>query len=231
VLWDEKSSDEQKNATRYTLLSILEQSLRMTHPLMPFITEEIWQKAAPLLGIQGESILLQRYPQETDASNDAAVEAEIAWLQGVILGLRNIRGELNISPARTITALFNKGKDSDRAYLETNRQTLFKLAKLDSVRWLEPGEDAPPAALQLCGELEILVPLAGLIDVGAEKARLSKEIDKLQAEITKVTGQLGNERFVANAPDAVVARERERLAAAQVSLAQLQEQFTKLGSL
>jgi len=231
VLWDEKSSDEQKNATRYTLLSILEQSLRMTHPLMPFITEEIWQKAAPLLGIQGESILLQRYPQVMVASNNAAVEAEIAWLQGVILGLRNIRGELNISPARTITALFNKGKDSDRTYLEANRQTLFKLAKLDSVRWLEPGEDAPPAALQLCGELEILVPLAGLIDVGAEKARLSKEIDKLQAEIAKVTGQLGNERFVANAPDAVVARERERLAAAQVSLVQLREQFTKLGSL
>jgi len=231
VLWDENASTGHKNATRYTLLSILEQSLRMTHPLMPFITEEIWQKAAPLLGIQGESILLQPYPEQSAAGSDAAVEDEIAWLQGVILGLRNIRGELNISPARTITALFNKGKDSDRAYLDANRQTLFKLAKLDSVRWLEAGEQAPPAAMQLLGDLEILVPLAGLIDVSAEKARLSKEIDKLQVEIAKVTGQLSNERFVANAPDAVVARERERLAAAQASLLQLQEQFTRLGSL
>jgi valyl-tRNA synthetase len=229
VLWDEKASAEQKNATRYTLLSVLEQSLRLTHPLMPFITEEIWQKAAPLLGIQGESILLQPYPTEQDKVADAAVEAEIAWLQNVILGLRNIRGELNISPAKAITALFNKGKDSDRAFLDANRQTLFKLAKLEDVRWLEAGEDAPAAAMALCGELEILVPLAGLIDVAAEQARLGKEIDKLQAEIAKVTGQLANERFVANAPEAVVQRERERLAAAQASLAQLQQQLAKLG--
>ena len=231
VLWDDKASAAQKNATRYTLLSILEQSLRMTHPLMPFITEEIWQKAAPLLGIQGESILLQPYPSVIAAGSDAAVEAEIAWLQGVILGLRNIRGELNISPAKTVTALFGKGGDTDRTYLEANRQTLFKLARLESVRWLAADEEAPPAALQLCGELEILVPLAGLIDVGAEQSRLSKEIDKLQAEIARVSGQLSNERFVANAPEAVVARERERLAGARTSLTQLQEQFSKLGKL
>lgn len=231
VLWDEQASAEQKNATCYTLLSILEQSLRLAHPLMPFITEEIWQKAAPLLGIQGATIMLQPYPQQTAASSDNAVEAEISWLQNVILALRNIRGELNISPAKSINAIFNKGSAADRQYLETNRQTLLKLAKLESISWLENGADMPPAAMQLAGAMEIHVPLAGLIDVAAEQTRLNKEIEKLQTEIAKVTAQLGNERFVANAPEAVVGREKDRLAQAQVALQQLQEQLGKLGKL
>jgi valyl-tRNA synthetase len=231
VLWDEHASAEQKNATRYTLLSVLEQSLRLAHPLMPFITEEIWQKAAPLLGIQGETIMLQPWPVCSDERWDPEIEQEIDWLKNVIESIRNIRGELNISPAKAIPALLHKCKATDHRYLETNRQTLQKLAKLESISWLEPGAAIPPAAMQLAGELEILVPLAGLIDVKAETARLGKEIDKLQAEIAKLGEQLGNERFVANAPEAVVARGRERLAAAQASLQQLQEQLGKLGNL
>jgi len=231
VLWDENASAEHKNATRYTLLSVLEQSLRLAHPLIPFITEEIWQKAAPMLGINDETIMLQAWPELFATSSDTAVEAEIDWLQKVILAIRNIRGELNISPAKAITVLLHKGKVTDRCYLDTNRQTLQKLAKLDSIDWLDPGTVVPPAAMQLAGELEILVPLAGLIDVKAETVRLGKEIDKLQAEIDKLGGQLGNERFVANAPEAVVARGRERLAAALGSLQQLQEQLGKLGNL
>jgi valyl-tRNA synthetase len=231
VLWDDNASAEHKNATRYTLLSILEQSLRLAHPLIPFITEEIWQKAAPMLGIKGESIMLESYPQELADNHDVAVEDEISWLQSVILALRNIRGELNISPAKAITVLFNKGKEQDQRFLDSNRATLLKLAKLESVSWLAAGTEAPPAAMQLAGELEILVPLAGLIDVSAETARLNKEIDKLQAEISKLNDQLGNEKFVANAPEAVVTRLRDRLAAAQVSLQQLLEQLGKLASL
>src|SRR5690606_40114228 len=108
VLWDNNASAAEKNATRWTLLNILEQSLRLAHPLLPFITEEIWLKAAPLLGIEGETIMLQHWPQADGSQQDTQVEAEIAWLQGVILAVRNIRGELNISPAKAMPLLLAK---------------------------------------------------------------------------------------------------------------------------
>src|SRR5690606_5970812 len=200
-------------------------------PLMPFITEEIWLKAAAMLGITSDSIMLQAWPEQVASAADAGMEAEIAWLQGLITAIRNIRGELNVSPAKTIPVLLNKAGVQDRAWLEQNQQTLRKLARLESLECLEPGASVPPAAMQLSGALEILVPLAGLVDVKAETARLGKEIDKLQAEIDKVRGQLANERFVANAPEAVVSRERERLAAAEASLLQLRQQQEKLAAL
>jgi valyl-tRNA synthetase len=231
ILWDSSASEAQKNATRYTLLSVLEQSLRLAHPLMPFITEEIWHKITPLLGIKGDTIMLQPYPQEDGTLLSAAVDEEIEWVKAVILAIRNIRGELNISPAKTIPALFSKGSARDQQLLQSNRQYLVKLAKLETIDWLAEPSSAPPASMQLAGDMEIRVPLAGLIDVTAERARLGKEIEKLQAEIAKIRGQLGNERFVANAPPAVVAKERERLANAGASLQQLQEQLQKLGKL
>ncbi|MES2623736.1 MAG: valine--tRNA ligase [Pseudomonadota bacterium] len=231
ILWDANANEEQKNATRYTLLSVLEQSLRLAHPLMPFLTEEIWQKAAPLLGITGDTIMLQPYPQTDDSIISPAVDAEIEWVKSVILAIRNIRGELNVSPAKTIPVLLSKGSAKDQTHLQANRQYLVKLAKLESITWFDDSALAPPASMQLAGEMEIRVPLAGLIDVKAEQARLGKEIEKLQGEITRVNTQLSNERFVANAPPAVVAKERERLAANEASLLQLNEQLVKLGSL
>jgi valyl-tRNA synthetase len=231
VLWDDKASAAQKNATRYTLLSVLEQSLRLAHPLIPFITEEIWQKAAPLLGIKGDSIMLQAYPELDANAQRPAVEAEIAWLQRAILALRNIRGELNISPAKAIPVLLGKGNAQDRLLLDANRQALGKLAKLDSLRWLEANETAPAAAMQLAGDMEILVPLEGLIDLSSERARLQKELEKLRAEIAKFDGQLDNERFVANAPEAVVAKVREQRDASNHALEQLQAQLARLGGL
>jgi valyl-tRNA synthetase len=231
VLWDEKASDEHKNATRYTLLSILEQSLRLAHPLMPFITEEIWQKAAPMLGITGETVMVQPYPEENNSAVSADVDAEIEWVKTVILALRNIRGELNISPAKAIPVLCSKGGARDQAFLQNNRQFLVKLAKLESIEWLDDSSKAPPASMQLAGDMEIRVPLAGLIDVKAEQARLTKEIDKLKADGARITAQLSNERFVANAPPAVVAKERDRLAGFEGSLRQLQEQLEKLDTL
>ncbi len=231
VLWDDKATHEQKNATRYTLLSILEQSLRLAHPLIPFITEEIWQKAAKLLNITGATIMLQPYPAEDASVISRDVDAEIEWVKAVVLALRNIRGELNISPAKAIPALFSKGTALDRKFLEDNRQFLTKLAKLESIEWLSDPTTAPPASMQLAAEMEIRVPLAGLIDVKAEQARLTKEIDKLKAESAKITAQLANERFVANAPPAVVAKEREKLSNFAGSLQQLQEQLQKLSTL
>ena len=231
VLWDKAATAEQLNATRYTLLSVLEQSLRLAHPLMPFITEEIWQKAAPMLGIQGATIMLQPYPQEDGSVMAPGVDAEIEWVKAVILALRNIRGEMNISPAKAIPALFSKGSARDKDFLQANKQFLVKLAKLETLEWLDDTTQAPPSSMQLAGDMEIRVPLAGLIDVKAEQTRLSKEIEKLKGEIAKIQGQLGNERFVANAPPAVVAKERERLSNFAGSLRQLQEQLEKISKL
>jgi len=231
VLWDDNATAAQKNATRHTLLDILEQSLRLLHPFMPYITEEIWQKAAPLLGIAGDTIMLQPYPVQDARSIDPEVDNEVEWLKGVIIAVRNIRGEMNISPARDIPVLLTKGADRDRQYLANNAQFLVKLAKLESVSWLDDPAAAPPASMQVVGDMEVLVPLAGLIDVAAELGRLAKERDKLEKEITRLSGKLGNARFVDNAPADVVAKEKEKLSNAQATLNQLQEQVGKLEQL
>ena len=232
VLWDDSTASEaEKNATRYTLLNILEQSLRLAHPFLPFITEEIWQKVAPMLDIKGESIMLQAYPAQDSSLIDANIDAEIEWVKHVIEAIRNIRGEMNISPAKAIPVLLNKGSDTDLQYLESNTQFLTKLAKLDSISWLNSSQEAPLASTQLVGDMEVLVPMAGLIDVGAEIERLEKEIGKLDIEIKKLSGKLGNEKFVANAPADVVNKEKDKLAKAESSQAQLKEQLVKIQTL
>ena len=231
LLWDENASPAQLNATRYTLLNILEKSLRLAHPFLPFITEEIWQKVAPLLGITAESIMLQSYPAEDDSVLNASVDAEIEWVKGVIIAIRNIRGEMNISPAKEIPVLLTKGGEQDKNYLNNNTQFLSKLAKLDSITWLDETEEAPLASTQLVGNMEVLVPMTGLIDLDAELARLNKEIEKLEKEINKLSGKLGNEKFVANAPAEVVNKEKEKLEKAESSLMQLKEQLKKIQSL
>jgi len=231
VLWDDNATDAQKNATRYTLLDVLEKSLRMLHPLMPFITEEIWQKAAPLLGIAGKTIMLQDYPAQEAGVADPEIDREMEWVKGVIIGIRNIRGELNISPAKAIPVLLTKGSSSDQALLEKYRQFLIKLAKLDSACWLDDAAAAPPCAMQVVGEMEVLVPMAGLVDVDVELGRLAKEQEKLEKEIGRLSGKLGNARFVDNAPADVVAKEKEKLSNAETTLGQLQEQMQKLKQL
>ena len=232
VLWDDSSASEaQKNATRYTLLNILEQSLRLAHPFLPFITEEIWQKVAPMLDIQGESIMLQPYPTQDSSVIDSSVDDEIEWVKGVIVAIRNIRGEMNISPAKSIPVLLSKGSDTDLNYFKSNTQFLSKLAKLESINWLDNPEDAPLASTQLVGDMEVLVPMAGLIDLEAEIKRLNKEIGKIDIEIKKLSGKLGNQKFVANAPADVVNKEKEKLAKTESSIMQLKEQLVKIQSL
>jgi valyl-tRNA synthetase len=228
VLWDEEANPEAARMTRRVLLSTLEKSLRLLHPFMPFITEEVWQKLAPLLGISGDSIMLQPYP-EFDASNiDEQAEADIAWLKGVIVSIRNIRGEMDIAPGKAIVVLLKQGNERDRQNLEAYRLYLQKLAKLESVRWLEDDEEVPASATGLHAGMEIMVPLAGLIDVAAEQARLNKEIAKLEAGLKQVNGKLGNARFVENAPEAVVQKEKEKQQKFSDELAALQEKLTQL---
>lgn len=228
VLWDEAATDAALRGTRRTLIQVLETWLRLLHPLMPFVTEEVWQSVRSLAGKTGDTIMLQPYPAANDDAVDTDAEAEIAWLKAVIDGLRNIRGEMNIPPSKAIKVLLGKGEDSDRQRVAQNSQYLIKLTKLESIEWLPDGTEAPAAATALAGELEILVPMAGLIDMEAEIARLQKEISRLEKDVARISGKLANESFVAKAPESVVAAEREKLRAQKQSLETLAQQQKKL---
>jgi len=236
VLWDEGAAAEHKKGTRRTLIRVLETTLRLLHPLMPFITEEIWQRAAPLAGRAlngngGDTVMLQPYPVCNEARIDASAEADIHWLQAVILAVRNIRGEMNISPAQEIPLLLRNGDSEDRRRSAENTAFLKKLAKLAEIRWLDADAAVPPAATQLVGDLQLLVPMAGLIDTGAELARLTREIEKIEKDVARIEAKLGNAEFTARAPADVVAKERERLTAQQAALQQLASQRAAIASL
>jgi valyl-tRNA synthetase len=228
VLWDDHASAAAQRGTRRTLLRVLETLLRLLHPFMPFITEEIWQTVGPMAGKSGPTIMLQPYPCSDDKDIDIAANADIEWLKGVIVGIRNIRGEMNIAPGKALTVMLRNGDERDKKRLEKNAQFLTKLAKLAAITWLPPGEEAPVAATALVGELEILVPMAGLIDQDAELARLGREIDKLKKELARLKGKLDNASFVDKAPAEVVAREREKMQAQQQALETLQEQEQRI---
>ncbi|MBN7796304.1 valine--tRNA ligase [Parahaliea mediterranea] len=231
VLWDDKASAAAKRGTRRTLIRVLETSLRLLHPFMPFITEEIWQSVAPLAGKSGPTIMLQPYPVSDDKGVDSAVNADIEWLKGVIVGVRNIRGEMNIPPGKALTVLFRNGGESDKNRLEQNAASLKKLAKLEDIRWLADGEEPPVAATALVGDLEILVPMADLIDRDAELKRLAREIDKLEKDLSRIEGKLQNPSFVDKAPEAVVAKERDKLQAQQQALVKLREQEQRIAEM
>ncbi|SEA32106.1 valine--tRNA ligase [Microbulbifer marinus] len=231
VLWDESASGAVKKGTRRTLIRVLETVLRLAHPLMPFITEEIWQRVKELAGSQGDTIMLQPYPEPNEHKIDSEAEAAIAWLKQVIEGVRNIRGEMNISPAKKIPLILRGGSARDKELLEQARSLLIKLASLESIDWLEAGESAPASATALVGDMELLVPMAGLIDVQAESTRLQKEIDKLAKELGRVEGKLQNPKFVDKAPAEVVAKEKDKLADMQSAQARLQQQLEEISKL
>ena len=228
VLRDDAASTALKTGTRRTLIRVLEAALRLAHPLMPFITEDIWQKVAPLAGREGATIMLQAFPTWEESKVDTAAEADIEWLQGVIVGVRNIRGEMNIPPGRELNVLLRNGDDEDKKRLENNAQYLRKLAGLSDIRFLANAEEPPVASTSLVGELEILVPMAGLIDKEAELSRLAKEIDKLEIDLKRVRGKLENSKFVDKAPADVVAKERTKLATQEHALQKLQQQQVEL---
>ena len=231
VLWDEQADPAIKKGTRRTLVRVLDAILRMSHPLIPFITEEIWQSIASLANQSGDTLMLAPYPAPDEAQIDQNAEEDIQWLQTVILGIRNIRGEMNIAPSKEIPVILNAGGDSDRERLEATDLLLRKLTNLKSVEWLAEGTKAPMSATALAGNLEILVPMAGLIDVEAEVTRLQKEIDKLDKEQSRIRAKLDNESFVAKAPEQVVNTEREKLNEAESAAARLQNQLAEIQAL
>ena len=231
VLWDENAPIERQRGTRRTLVRVLEVILRLAHPFMPFITEEIWQRIKAQAGVQGETLMLQPWPVANESRIDAAAEGDIEWVKQLMLGVRQIRGEMKISMAKRIDIIVANASAEDLRRLADFEPLLSKLAKLDSVRVLAAGEEAPMSATTLVGEMEVLVPMAGLIDKDAELARLDKEIGRLQGEVQRVGGKLANEGFVAKAPAEVLEKERAKLAEAEQALAKMVEQRGKIAAL
>jgi valyl-tRNA synthetase len=210
VLQSDQATEADKCATRRTLITTLESILRALHPLMPFITEEIWQRVGPMAGCSGPTIMAQPWPSAE--GRDPAIEEEMGWTQGVILGVRQIRGEMDIAPSKRFDVLLENASAADLARLARTRHFIERLANLSGLRPLADGETAPESAVALLGDLRILVPMAGLIDVAAEVARLEKRIAKIRQDLAKTEAKLGNASFVANAPPAVVEQERGRIA-------------------
>jgi valyl-tRNA synthetase len=235
VLWDEENHPDHAQTTRLTLLTVLEGSLRLSHPLMPFITEEIWQRVSPLLDLRQEgedkSLMNQPYPQADMSLINEQAEADIDWVKGIILGIRNIRGEMDIAPGKAIPVLLRHGNEEDCRRLEENRVFLSKLAKLADITMLDTHTEPPMAATQLYGHIEILVPLAGLIDKDAEAARLEKEIAKLEKNLAGIAAKLSNAKFVDNAPKEIVDVERERQRANESAIWALQEKLGMIRAL
>lgn len=231
VLNDDAASEAAKRGTRKTLVDVLEALLRMTHPIMPFITEEIWQKAAPLTGIDAQTIMLRPYPVADESQRDALAESEMEWLKQFILGIRQIRGEMNISPGKPLPVMLENASESDQANLEATRHYLNFLAKTESVTVLSATDEAPESAIALVGNMKVLIPLAGLIDKEAELERLNKEIGKIEVDVKRTEGKLSNPNFVDKAPEAVVQKEKDKLAKAREALNNLQAQVSKISNL
>lgn len=231
VLWDDTSSNELRQGTLRTLLEVLETILRLMHPLMPFITEEIWQNVAPRLGINGDSIMLAQWPEADHELINGDAEAEMEWLKSIIVAVRTIRSESNIPPGDELGLILGNTVADDSARVTRHKQALAKLAKVASITIAKSGEEQPPTLSALAGTIEVMVPMAGVIDVDKELARLDKELDRLTAERGRLAGKLSNDNFVARAPADVVDKERAKLADIETSISSITTQKSKMGEL
>jgi valyl-tRNA synthetase len=228
VLQSDTATDAQKRGTRETLISVLEELLRLLHPLVPFITEEIWAEVAPLAGKEGDTIMLQEYPGRDSHPSGAHLEEEIEWVKQFILGIRQIRGEMDISPGRQLPVLLENSTGKDRGYAEQNAHLLARVGRVETVTALAADEEAPASATALLGSMRLLVPMAGIIDVEAEKARLGKLRERGISDLERVRARLDNPDFVNNAPPEVVTKTRHQLADVELQMEQLDEQIARL---
>ncbi|MCK8123036.1 valine--tRNA ligase [Pseudoalteromonas sp. 2CM32C] len=228
-----KGNEAQQRGTRNTLITVLESLLRLMHPMMPYITETIWQRVAPLAGLEtaGTSIMVQGFPVYNEASVDAKAMDDLEWVKQFILAIRNIRGEMDISPSKPLSVLLANASSEDVRRIEENKSFLASLAKLEEFTMLENKDDAPACATSYVGNLEIMIPMAGLIDVEAELARINKQLEKAEKGLAQVQNKLANEKFVNNAPEAVLAKENAKLAEFTDAKTKLLEQKTKIESL
>jgi valyl-tRNA synthetase len=226
-----QTGDEaQKRATRRTLIRTLETILRLAHPVIPFVTEELWQVVAPLAGRAGASVAVAAYPVSQPERIDEAAKTHVAKLKTLVDACRNLRGEMNVSPATRLPLFVLAGSSAETAFMTQAAPVLQALAKLNEVRvfsdepaWAAAAQAAPVAVV---GEARICLFME--IDVAAEKARLGKELARLEGEIVKANGKLGNESFVARAPAAVIDQERKRLADFEATVAKVKDQLGRL---
>lgn len=224
-------SEIQQRGTRHTLITVLEQILRLAHPIIPFITEEIWQKVKGLVNIDADTIMLQPFPQFDANLVDEQAINEINWIKELIVNVRNIRSEMNIAPSKALDMLLRHLTEEEINCLNNNLSLIKTMAKLESINILSSDEEAPLAVTKLLGNAELLIPMAGFIDKQAELARLTKELNKLQQEVQRIENKLNNENFVAKAPEAVIAKEREKMQGYLDGLDKLKAQYAAIEAL
>ncbi|MDH3757394.1 MAG: valine--tRNA ligase, partial [Gammaproteobacteria bacterium] len=231
VLQSETSSEAAQRGTRRTLVEILEGLLRLLHPIMPFVTEEIWQQVASRAGIEAPTIMLQPYPQPAAGETDDKAVADIEWLKKFILGVRQIRGEMDIPPGKPLPVILENASEADVRRANEHGSLLHRVGRVESVTLLGEGEEPPAAATALLDELRLLVPMKGMIDVDAERKRLGKQLEKVQTDLDRARSKLDNPNFVNNAPADVVTQEKQRAADFERQIAQFSEQLEKLDDL
>ena len=231
VLNSDDTPADIKAGTRRTLLRVLETAMRLVHPVMPFISEEIWQKLAPLVGKQGSTIMVEPFPVAQADKINTEAEAGIEWVQAFILGIRKIRGEMDIAPGKPLQVYLANASDADKTAVETHINLLKFVGRISQITLLDDEQDAVESAVTLIGDMKVLIPLAGLIDKDAELARLAKEIEKATTNITRTQGKLSNTNFTDKAPAAVVDKEREKLLQGEKLIENLQAQLHKIQAL
>ena len=231
VLFADDVSEDAKQGTRHTLVSVFESLMRMLHPLMPYITEEIWQSIKPLLGNDGDTIMLQAYPIANQSLINETAETELGWTKSFIENIRRIRSEMDIKPSKALPVLVNNWSEENQRIFDSCQREITSLAKLESVTWLGKDDAPPESATGLIGDMQILIPLAGLIDKDAETARLNREIEKINKQLQGVMGRLNNPSFADKAPANVVAQVQKQADEQQSALEQLQQQLAKIADM
>ncbi len=225
------ASEEEKQATRITLVEVLESILRLAHPVMPFITEELWQQVAPLAGKSGPSISLQPYPEADESLINQQALDDIDWVRKSIMGVRKIRAEMNISPGKKLPVIVTDTNAEDERRVTAYAPLLHFVGRLSEIESVSTGEPTPDAAVALVDQMRILIPMAGLIDKDAELARLKKEVDRLEKQVSQLTGKLANKGFTDKAPAKVVEAEQQKLEDGEAALEQLKLQIERIQAL
>lgn len=222
-----------KNGARYTLLTVLDELLRVFHPIIPYITEEIWQKTNALLNPKesNSSIMMQSYPKMQRDLVDETTEQSVQWIKAFIVGIRTIRSEMNINPSQQIPVVAQGGNDFDLVNINTHKSSIKALAKISELSKIAQEDTPPTSATSLVGDMTLHIPLKGLIDKDKEVARLNKEITKLQKDIDLFTKKLGNANYIQNAPKDIVAKDKERLSHAESNISKLKENLEKVSGL
>ncbi len=231
VLYADEPDPARQRGARRTLVQVMEALLRLLHPIMPFITEEIWQQIRPLAGVEGDTIMLQPYPVPEPQAGDAEADAHIAWVKQFVMGVRRIRSEMNINPGKPLPVVLANWTAADQQRFTATAELIRSLARIESVTWLEPDAPEPEAAIALVDELRVLIPLAGLIDKAAEIARLQRDIDKLRRQLAATEQRLTNPDFTEKAPPVVVDKTRAQAEEQRKTLDQLEQQLARIQSL